>query len=139
MWPGSSLTVLICVMTLCTCVPFMCGLNRLQAKHKDKLNPECGQEVFRQQLEADDDIRLNIPLFQKCLADKKQFCPDVQPGHAAVRDCLVEHRQEPGFSQPCRCVCFGGGMFRGRRGTCVGGVGWGDVLGGGGGAGGGVM
>jgi hypothetical protein len=35
-----------------------------QMKHKDKLNPECSQEVFRQQLEADDDIRLNIPLFQ---------------------------------------------------------------------------
>lgn len=81
-----------------------------QVKHKDKLNPECGQEVFRQQLEADDDIRLNRPLFQKCLADKKQYCADVAPGHAAVRDCLVEHRGEPGFSQPCRlvCVCVGG-------------------------------
>ena len=40
--------------------------------------------------------------FQTCLADKKQFCPDVQPGHAAVRDCLVQHREEPGFSAPCR-------------------------------------
>lgn len=73
-----------------------------QVKHKDSLNPECAQEVFRQQREADDDIRLNVPLFQKCLADKKQFCADVQPGHAAVRDCLVEHRDEPGFSPGCR-------------------------------------
>jgi hypothetical protein len=107
-------------------------------KHKDKLNPECGQEVFRQQLEADDDIRLNRPLFEKCLADKKQYCGDVAPGHAAVRDCLVQHRGQPGFSQPCRwvgvcvCVCWGGawekqsGSVGGKKGGGEPGVGcWG--------------
>jgi Golgi apparatus protein 1 len=71
-------------------------------KHKDSLAPECRSEVFRHELEADDDIRLNVPLFQKCLADKKQFCPDVPPGNAKARDCLVQHRSEPGFSAPCR-------------------------------------
>eukprot|EP00879_Flechtneria_rotunda_P002629 GHRR01002831.1.p1 GENE.GHRR01002831.1~~GHRR01002831.1.p1 ORF type:complete len:772 (+),score=213.92 GHRR01002831.1:193-2316(+) len=67
-----------------------------------QLSWECAEEVFRQQLEADDDIRLNVRLFKKCLGDKKRFCSDVEPGHAAARDCLVENRNEKGFTQACR-------------------------------------
>lgn len=93
------MTVVPAVFALCCAIAV---IHCLQHKHKDSLNPECAQEVFRQQLEADQDIRLNVPLFQKCLADKKHFCADVAPGHAAVRDCLVDHRNEPGFSSSCR-------------------------------------
>lgn len=75
----------------------------LQRQNRAQLSWECAEEVFRQQLEADDDIRLNIRLFQKCLGDKKRFCADVQPGHAAARDCLVASRDMQGFTAPCRC------------------------------------
>eukprot|EP00878_Enallax_costatus_P020866 GHUV01022075.1.p1 GENE.GHUV01022075.1~~GHUV01022075.1.p1 ORF type:complete len:715 (+),score=210.45 GHUV01022075.1:1362-3506(+) len=68
----------------------------------NNLDWECAVEVFNQQLEADDDIRLNVRLFQKCLGDKKRFCQDVQPGHAAARDCLVAYRNDPTFTPACR-------------------------------------
>jgi hypothetical protein len=74
----------------------------VQRDNRDKLSPACGEEVFRQALEAEDDLRLNVRLFQKCLPDKKVFCPDVSPSHSAARDCLVDHRLEAGFSSPCR-------------------------------------
>ncbi|KAF8068300.1 hypothetical protein HT031_001987 [Scenedesmus sp. PABB004] len=73
-----------------------------QRQNRPSLSWECAEEVFRQQLEADDDIRLNVRLFQKCLADKKRFCADVQPGNAAARDCLVEHRNDRAFTPACR-------------------------------------
>lgn len=59
--------------------------------------------MFAQEAEADEDIRLNVRLFHKCLADKRRFCPDVAPGNAAARSCLLDARNEPGFSAACRC------------------------------------
>lgn len=41
---------------------------------------ECQNELFRQEVEGADDIRLNAPLISKCLGDKKQFCDDIEPG-----------------------------------------------------------
>lgn len=31
-----------------------------------------------------------------------QFCPDVQPGNARAKECLEEHRDQPGFSPECK-------------------------------------
>ncbi|WIA10935.1 hypothetical protein OEZ85_011100 [Tetradesmus obliquus] len=67
-----------------------------------QLRPECAEAVFRQELEADEDLRLNIVVYKKCLADKKTFCPHVPPGNARARDCLVAARNEEGFSSACR-------------------------------------
>lgn len=63
---------------------------------------ECQNEVFRQEVEGADDIRLNAPLVSKCMGDKKMFCNDVAPGNARVKDCLEQHRLEEGFSADCR-------------------------------------
>lgn len=41
---------------------------------------ECQSELFRQEVESADDIRLNAPLVNKCMAAKKLFCNDIQPG-----------------------------------------------------------
>lgn len=79
----------------------------LQREARAKLKPECAEAVFSQELEADEDIRLNVKLFQKCLNDKKRFCPDVQPGNAKARDCLVAARNEQGFSAACRWAVRG--------------------------------
>ena len=41
---------------------------------------ECSSELFRQEVESADDIRLNAPLVAKCMGAKKDLCNDVQPG-----------------------------------------------------------
>lgn len=68
---------------------------------------ECAEQLFKQELEADDDIRLSVRLYQRCLADKKRFCADVDPGHAEAKDCLIDHRNDEGFSAACRCEGVG--------------------------------
>ncbi|CAI5474497.1 unnamed protein product [Closterium sp. Yama58-4] len=74
----------------------------VQRRNRKKLNWECQAELFRQEVENADDIRLNVRLFRACLDDKRRFCPDVLPGDARVKDCLEEHRSEPEFSKTCK-------------------------------------
>ena len=52
----------------------------LQLKQQALVSWECQNEVFRQEVEGADDIRLNAPLVSKCMGDKKMFCKDVAPG-----------------------------------------------------------
>jgi Cysteine rich repeat len=61
-------------------------------------------------VENADDLRLSVKLFRVCLADKQQFCADVPPGNAQAKDCLEEHRHDPGFSPECRCSAICGGQ-----------------------------
>lgn len=42
------------------------------AEKEDKLDWDCRAEVFRQQKENADDIRLSIRLFRACLGDKRK-------------------------------------------------------------------
>lgn len=74
----------------------------MQRHNKDKLSPECDAELFRQEVESTDDIRLSVRLFRACLPDKKEFCADVPPGQAQAKECLEEHRES--LSDACRCV-----------------------------------
>lgn len=41
---------------------------------------ECQEELFRQEVENADDIRLSHRLLKKCMGDKKKFCSEVKPG-----------------------------------------------------------
>ena len=45
----------------------------------------CEDQLFRQEMEDADDIRLSVRLFSKCLADKKKFCGEALPGNSQVR------------------------------------------------------
>ncbi len=82
------------------------GGGRILSCLRDKSNKgvswECQEQLVVQEAEEDDDVRLSTRLFKKCLADKKRFCADVEPGHGAARDCLVEHREDTAFSKECR-------------------------------------
>ncbi|KAL0029670.1 hypothetical protein WJX79_001318 [Trebouxia sp. C0005] len=71
-------------------------------RQQGRLTWECQNELFRQEVEGADDIRLNAPLVSKCMSDKRTFCNDVAPGSARVKDCLEQHRQDDGFSSECR-------------------------------------
>mmetsp|Transcript_65397 Transcript_65397/g.206659 ORF Transcript_65397/g.206659 Transcript_65397/m.206659 type:complete len:905 (-) Transcript_65397:279-2993(-) len=63
---------------------------------------ECEAELFRQEIEDADDVRLNIVLLRACMGDKKKFCPEIAPGHHQVKDCLEENRGKDGFSSECK-------------------------------------
>ena len=52
----------------------------LQLRQQGRLTWECQNELFRQEVEGADDIRLNAPLVSKCMSDKRTFCNDVAPG-----------------------------------------------------------
>lgn len=73
------------------------GGGRIQACLRDKrmqLSWACEEQLFRQEMENSDNIRLSVRLFSRCLNDKKKFCKDVEPGSARTKDCLEEHRLE---------------------------------------------
>eukprot|EP00898_Chlorokybus_atmophyticus_P002052 jgi/Chlat1/2848/Chrsp194S08770 len=81
------------------------GEGRVQACLRDNrasLTWECQEELFRQEVEDADDIRLDAKLRKACMVDKNKFCPDVPPGDARVKNCLEDHREDPGFSVACK-------------------------------------
>ena len=41
---------------------------------------DCQEELFRQNVENADDVRLNYRLLRKCQGDKQKFCKDIRPG-----------------------------------------------------------
>lgn len=41
---------------------------------------ECQEELFRQEVENADDLRLSQRLFKKCMGDKKKFCSAIKFG-----------------------------------------------------------
>ena len=59
---------------------------------------ECQEELFRQEVENADDIRLSYRLLKKCMGDKKKFCADVKPGMPLCQ--VLDHSSRPGI----RCV-----------------------------------
>lgn len=81
------------------------GEGRVQACLRGKrpqLSWDCQEELFRQEVENADDVRLNTVLFRKCARDKAKFCADVQYGNARVKECLEDNKDKPDFSAECR-------------------------------------
>jgi golgi apparatus protein 1 len=60
--------------------------------------------MFVADVENSQDIRLNVRLFRACLPDKRKFCEDISPGNARVKNCLVDHMDDAGFGEECKCV-----------------------------------
>ncbi|CAI7919345.1 unnamed protein product, partial [Closterium sp. NIES-53] len=79
-----------------------CDCAVVQREHRTKLAWDCQAELFRQEVENADDIRLNVRLFQACLNDQRKFCADVKYGDARVKDCLEDHRLDDEFSPGCK-------------------------------------
>ncbi|EFJ50582.1 hypothetical protein VOLCADRAFT_103797 [Volvox carteri f. nagariensis] len=66
------------------------GGGRIQACLRDKrmqLSWACEEQLFRQEMENADDIRLS-------------FCKDIEPGNARTKDCLEENREQ--LSSACK-------------------------------------
>ncbi|GAX78146.1 hypothetical protein CEUSTIGMA_g5588.t1 [Chlamydomonas eustigma] len=81
------------------------GGGRVQAclrDHRLQLTWLCEEQLFRQEAEDADDVRLSVRLFNKCLPDKKKFCGQSLPGNSQVKDCLEKNRNQKGFSSECK-------------------------------------
>ncbi|CAM6095965.1 unnamed protein product [Calypogeia fissa] len=81
------------------------GEGRVQAclrDHSQKISYNCRAQLFRQERENADDLRLNPELFEACLPAQRKFCPDVLFGKARVKDCLESHRLDPEFPAACK-------------------------------------
>eukprot|EP00798_Chlamydomonas_sp_ICE-L_P015210 gene15210-21287_t len=79
------------------------GKGRVQGCLRDnrmKLSWVCEEQLFRQEMENADDIRLSVRLFDRCLPDKRKFCKDIEPGNSRAKDCLEDNRAE--LSEPCK-------------------------------------
>jgi len=63
----------------------------LQLRQQGRLTWECQNELFRQEVEGADDIRLNALLVSKCMSDKRTFCNDVAPGMLTQIVSLLAH------------------------------------------------
>ena len=50
---------------------------------------ECQEELFRQEVENADDLRLSQRLFKKCMGDKKKFCADIKFGTLHLCPCCL--------------------------------------------------
>lgn len=66
------------------------------------LTPDCALELFRQEVENSDDVRLSLRLYKACQADQQRFCEDIPYGASRIKNCLEDHRLEPKFSSECR-------------------------------------
>jgi hypothetical protein len=60
--------------------------------------------MFRQDVENADDVRLSVRMFQACLPEKHEFCADIEPRNARVKECLEENKGKTGFREECRCA-----------------------------------
>ncbi|KAK9797745.1 hypothetical protein WJX73_005342 [Symbiochloris irregularis] len=81
------------------------GEGRIQDCLRNKVGQtswDCQEELFRQEVENADDLRLSYRLIRKCMGDKQKFCPDIKPGGARAKDCLESHRDDAGFSAECK-------------------------------------
>lgn len=67
-----------------------------------QLSWQCEEQLYRQEVDDADDIRLSVRLYSKCLDDKKRFCKEVMPGSARVKECLEENRLKEDFSPACK-------------------------------------
>lgn len=45
-----------------------------------QLSWACEEQLFRQETENSDDIRLSVRLFSKCMREKRRYCREVEPG-----------------------------------------------------------
>ena len=66
------------------------------AQHRPALSWDCQEQLFRQEVENADDVRLSVRLFHACLADKKKVrargalrTRGPPPARSAARRCAV--------------------------------------------------
>lgn len=65
-----------------------CPLLLLQRSKVGQTSWDCQEELFRQEVENADDLRLSYRLMRKCMGDKQKFCADIKPGAPPACRCV---------------------------------------------------
>jgi golgi apparatus protein 1 len=79
----------------------------VQRDKSDSVSAECKTELYRQEVENSDDIRLSLRLHKVCRGDQVRFCKDVEYGEDRVIQCLENHRKDMHFSTERSGICDG--------------------------------
>eukprot|EP00878_Enallax_costatus_P015261 GHUV01015979.1.p1 GENE.GHUV01015979.1~~GHUV01015979.1.p1 ORF type:complete len:801 (+),score=251.73 GHUV01015979.1:135-2405(+) len=64
---------------------------------RDKLKPECKKQVFKVQLDASYDYRVDQTLHEACRKDAETLCPGVKLGGGRIQECLKKQRLKLGW------------------------------------------
>ncbi len=86
-----------------------------QRDKRKSLSWRCEEELFRQEIENADDVRLSVRLFADCVRDKRKFCADVEPGAGLCGGPSAAPSQGVSETWACarmrphlrRCGCWG--------------------------------
>lgn len=78
----------------------------MQREHAGRASWECQEELFRQEVENADDIRLSHRLMRKCMGDKKKFCNDVPAGEFLLGSQLDTNSDQNNAFLPKACAGF---------------------------------
>lgn len=99
------ITLLICVDDSSGCLhPAMptVALKAIDMRQRLQLQKPCIRELFRADVEAADDLRLQPSLHMACLSELRTFCAETHFEGGAAQLCLERHRFAQNFSAACR-------------------------------------
>eukprot|EP01025_Chloroclados_australasicus_P047088 TRINITY_DN5227_c0_g2_i3.p1 TRINITY_DN5227_c0_g2~~TRINITY_DN5227_c0_g2_i3.p1 ORF type:complete len:747 (-),score=90.56 TRINITY_DN5227_c0_g2_i3:695-2935(-) len=77
------------------------GVQQCLRKNLSQVSEKCKKQLERQDIEDANDLRLQLPVYRACLADKQKFCKDIPAGEGRALQCLMENHMKKGFSQEC--------------------------------------
>lgn len=69
-----------------------------------QLNFGCAASLFRQEVTAAGDIRLQVHAADACEVELSTFCSGVRPDNDEALLCLEDYRHSDGFSADCKYV-----------------------------------
>eukprot|EP00873_Tetraselmis_striata_P011681 jgi/Tetstr1/431945/TSEL_002252.t1 len=91
--------------SLCEGVPAKNGkVQDCLREKRPQLSWDCQEELFRQEVENADDLRLSTKLYQVCLPEKRKHCAKVVPGANRAKDCLEDHMHASDFDEHCKAA-----------------------------------
>ena len=74
------------------------------ASHRPLLSWDCQEQLFRQEVENAEDLRLSVRLFRACLADKKEGAPLVH-AHATILSVNICCVRRPAVQEGTPSLC----------------------------------
>jgi len=93
------------IVEFCSQVPKNQGhgeVHNCLRKNMMKLSLDCKMAELDLQQMANEDMRLNKFFFKECVAARKRFCLDVQPGEGHLIMCMLKRTHHPEMEPECR-------------------------------------
>ena len=103
--PGSVKLLLLVWLQACTAARCQIPSNKVRVAYLSvavQVTVTCARELFRADVEAADDLSLQVVLHDKCALELERFCTDVTMHNGKAQLCLERHRFRPEFRSSCR-------------------------------------